>query len=109
MISAQEQKHSAVGQACKGARVLRDSSNHPTSQAPAQPALVKNKQKHCFYLPTQEPTVGPNCMSQQAHLLRWAVEARRLWPLPWLHPKSPLRLAPPLPDRLLCAHGLTWA
>ena len=69
MISAQNRSTVQCGQAiAKGGCAQR--LFFTIQPARLQPNLhwlkkKKKKKKHCFYLPTQEPTTGPNCLSRQ--------------------------------------------
>lgn len=59
---------------CSGAVQRRESAQRPfltiqPARLPPQPALVKNKTKHCFYLPTKNPPWVPTACQSRAHLL----------------------------------------
>lgn len=67
MISARNRSTVQCGQAiAKGGCAQRAFFTiQPARLPPNLHRLKKKQQQHCFYLPTQEPTTGPNCLSQQ--------------------------------------------
>lgn len=67
MISAQNSTVQCGQAIAKGGCAQRPFFTIQPARLPPKLHWLKkqNKTKHCFYLPTQEPTTGPNCLLRQ--------------------------------------------